>query len=82
MMQSDVEGAREHILTALNKYEVFAVLVAGLSVMGYLARELLHLGVASPRIIVIAFGNALRNAFEPVSLSGLPENEDGLGRLH
>lgn len=82
MKASDVEGAREHILVALQKYEVLAVLTAGLSVMGYLAREIMHLGVASSKLIVVMFATALTAAFEPVGVGGLNKNIDLRGALH
>lgn len=82
MKASDVEGAREHILVALQHYEVLAVLTAGLSVMGYLAREIMHMGVASSKLIVVMFGTALKNAFEPVTVGDLNKNIDLRGSLH
>lgn len=82
MKASDVEGAREHILVALQKYEVLAVLTAGLSVMGYLAREIMHMGIASSKLIVVMFSTALTAAFEPVSLDGLPKKSELRGIQH
>lgn len=59
-----VEAVREHLMRDLQTYEAFAVMTACLSVTAYLAREMLKLGVASPRFVVIAFGHALNLAFE------------------
>lgn len=78
MKQSDVEGAGEHILVALQKYEAFAVVTACLSVAAHTLREMIKLGVASPRFAVIAFTCALGLAFEKTSRT--LENE--LGEVH
>jgi hypothetical protein len=75
---SHVDGAREHVLLALQKYEGFAVVTACLSVAAYVMREMLKLGVASPRFVVLAFTCALRLAFEKSSST----QEKELGELH
>jgi hypothetical protein len=78
MNQVHVDAAREEILAVLQKYEGFAVVTACLSVAAYTVREMLKLGVASPRFAVLAFTCALRLAFEKTSST----LEKELGELH
>jgi hypothetical protein len=75
---SQVDGARDYVILALQEYEAFAVVTACLSVAAYTLREMLKLGVASPRFVVIAFSHALKLAFEKTSST----LEKELGELH
>jgi hypothetical protein len=75
---SQVDGARDYVILALQEYEAFAVVTACLSVAAYACREMLKLGVASPRFVVIAFSHALKLAFEKTSST----LEKELGELH